>query len=145
MNEIIFNWLVENKTWFFDGVGSTLVNIFIGIAISIISYSFGKKSCLREIIKHENMTIDYSTPIHLTIGASGAEYTAPNDGCFNIDSIGKCKIFVNGVCVQSIENGVISCNVSKGQKIRIVYEQKIENFIFYYAKKYNLEVNENDL
>ena len=75
----------------------------------------------------QNLIIDYKNYKNLTVGASGAEYTAPADGCFNISSTGRLKIYINDICVQAVEKGTITQNVAKGQKIKIEYEKSTEN------------------
>ncbi len=127
--------LINNKEWLFDGFGTNLIVLLLGWGISAFSYSKGQKHEIEKIVKLQNLIIDYKKHIDLTIGASGATYIAPADGCFNISSLGKLKVYIDNICVQSIEKGVITQNVIKGQKIKIEYEKQIESLTFYYAKE----------
>lgn len=128
-------FLSSNKTWIFDGVGTNLISVFFGWIISHFSYEKGQKNCLERIIRMQNLNIDFNKFINLTVAASGSEYTAPADGCFNIYGAGNIKIYIDGICLQSIENGVVSQNVIKGQKVKIIYEKSLDSVKFYYAKE----------
>ena len=57
--ETVFSWILNNKTWIFDGIGTSITSLLLGGIISIISYFFGQKHCLERIIKLQNLIIDY--------------------------------------------------------------------------------------
>lgn len=138
--EKIIEFLIKNKEWLFDGLVTNILVLLLGYVISTVSYNKGQKHEIEKIVKLQNLVINFKKHIDLTVGASGTTYMAPADGCFNISSLGKIKVYIDDICVQSIEKGVITQNVIKGQKIKIEYEKQIENLTFYYAKG-----EENDL
>lgn len=138
--EKIIEFLIKNKEWLFDGLVTNILVLLLGYVISTVSYNKGQKHEIEKIVKLQNLVIDFKKHIDLIASASGATYIAPANGCFNISSLGKLKVYIDNICVQAIEKGVITQNVIKGQKIKIEYEKQIENLTFYYAKG-----EENDL
>ena len=132
--------LIKNKEWLFDGLVTNILVLLLGYVISTVSYNKGQKHEIEKIVKLQNLVIDFKKHDDLTVCASGTTFMAPADGCFNISSTGKLKVYIDNVCVQSIEKGIVTQNVIKGQKIKIEYEKQIENLTFYYAKG-----EENDL
>ena len=133
----LLNLIIKNKDWLFDGIGTGITTLIFGFLISKFSYEKAQKHTIERIVKLQNLVIDYKKHIELTVGASGTTYNAPANGCFNISSNGKLKIYINDICVQAIENGVITQNVIKGQKIKVEYEKRLNHLTFYYAKEEN--------
>lgn len=138
--EKIIELLINNKEWLFDGLVTNILVLLLGYGISAVSYNKGQKHEIEKIVKLQNLVIDFKKRIDLAVGPSGVTYMAPADGCFNISSPGKLKVYIDDVCVHSIEKGVVTQNVIKGQKIKFEYEKQIESLAFYYAKE-----KENDL
>lgn len=146
------SWISQNKEWLFGGIIPSCISFFLGKKYA--EYKISKKMevngngnrtgdnyyednsiHLTKIMKGENV-IDYEKVEELTLGASGVDYTSPENGAFYVKGL-TGKFCLNGKIEEAVLPEGKQINVKKGDRVTLFYNNQTQNteLKFYYAKE----------